>query len=153
MVAADLREPLFGHLRSNLISSEVLLARADEVIMSRGQQPTVRSDERIRTFGPRWQQFFFYHPFCLVSRTTIRFHNGRLYYTLHHPLILMAPILMALLSSVQGTPIPVLVLLCPVVFHSGFLFFVHREFLAEICAGNLRGQRLMEKARNVDRSN
>ncbi|MBX2979705.1 MAG: hypothetical protein KF905_10455 [Flavobacteriales bacterium] len=126
-------------------ADEAVLERAQEVIMARGQQLREGTTSQ-RNFGPHWAQFILYHPYLLVSRTQVYVHHGRLHYVLHHPAALLF-LLIALLVPVDVTRsatalIPLLLLAT----HSAFLFFVHRELIAQMTRKNDTGETLVKRA-------
>lgn len=108
-----------------------VMDRADEVIIARGQVPKDTSPI-LRTYGPRWVQFFLFHPFLFVTRTTVRLHEGRLHYELMHPPILLPPVLVLLLWPAGSSGLVIVVAVLVWAFYSAFLFFVHRELLLRI---------------------
>ena len=124
---------------------DTVLRRAQEVIMARGQHPVYSAGSE-RNFGPHWAQLLTYHPYLLVPRTQVYLRHGRLHYVLHHPAALLF-LLIALLISVEATSsatalIPLLLLAT----HSVFLFFVHREPIAQMMRTNDLGDTLVKRA-------
>jgi hypothetical protein len=108
-----------------------VLTHADEMIIGRGQIPKDIGPTR-RTYGPRWVQFFFFHPFLYTTRTSVWISDGRLHYELVHPLILLPPLLVLLLWPEGSSGLVVVAALLVWAFYSAFLFFVHRELLLRI---------------------
>ncbi len=113
------------------LEAKDLLDRADQVIIARGQVPKEIGSTR-RTYGARWPQYFFYHPFMLVSRTTVSLHKGRLFYELQHPMAFVSPVLVVYLWPGEHGGLGVLAAAIIWAFHTLFLFFVHRDLLLRI---------------------
>lgn len=113
--------------------------------MARGQRPVYSAGSE-RNFGPHWAQFLMYHPYLLVSRTQVYVRNGRLHYVLHHPAALLF-LMIALLISVEVTrSATALIPLLLIATHSVFLFFVHRELIAQMTRTNDLGDTLVKRA-------
>jgi hypothetical protein len=115
---------------------DTVIARAEAIILHRGQVLSERSPEHL-VFKPSWSQFFFYHPYLFVTRTNVAFKNGRLIYTLSHPLVpLLVLVVLMVTSSRNGSGLLAISFLIISYFHhSVFLFFVHREILRKILNG------------------
>lgn len=126
-------------------ADDVVLERAQEVVMAHGQRP-LESAGPERNFSPHWAQFLMYHPYLLVSRTQVYVRHGRLHYVLHHPAALLF-LLVALLVSVEVTrSARALIPLQLLATHSVFLFFVHRELIAQMMRKRGRGDALVKRA-------
>ena len=126
----------------------LVIDRAQEIIQHRGQVLSHDSDGHL-VFKPSWSQFFFYHPFMLVTRTEIEVKGGRLKYRLSHPIVpILTLLILMILSSQNESGLLIVTLIIVSYFaHATFLFFVHREILKKLVS-RPTGEKLLALARS-----
>lgn len=143
------RPYLIGTRLSVDTSDDAVLARAKELITTRGPQLVKADPDRLEFMTPLLL-FFFINPFALVTRTIIRMENAdgtaRLIYELRHPwdvLILFALAMVMFGGGWELTTYGTMILLY-VPLHSGLLYFSHREIVRAIAQGEDRSARFLK---------